>query len=89
MQVPELESNEEEETPGFLQKGTKKALASVDASFRNPYVGAGFIDPDTMKVNKVDNTKMRFKQFEDPMFQFNNVNYSVSYTNNSIYLLVD
>lgn len=81
MEIPDIDNNEDEETPGFLQKGTKKASSNSDYTFKNPYVGPGFIDPATMKVNKIssDNTKMRFKQFDDPMFQFNNVNYSVSF----------
>jgi hypothetical protein len=83
MEIPDIDGgNEEEETPGFLQKGTKKVNTNLDFNFKNPYIGPGFIDPATMKVNKISsdntNTKMRFKQFDDPMFQFNNINYSVS-----------
>lgn len=82
LQVPDINTDnaDDDESPGFLQKGSKKAHPLIETK-ENPYSGAGFIDPSNMKVNKQSeiNRVYRFKQFDNPLDQFNNVNYSVSF----------
>ena len=88
LQIPDLiDFNDDDMTPGFLQKGMKKinknSSSKIEEEEKSIYEGPGFINPLQMNIKKDDAAKMfRFQstsahpsdEFENQMFHISDIN---------------